>query len=92
MLSAIDVPVFGGSLRVTLAHSSIDRAPDVTVQEVLEREAAAGLADAARLAGLQDSRAGSVSCAARLSRVAQGCRPGRARLRRAVEGRRCCSA
>lgn len=55
VLSAIDVPVFGGSLRVTLAHSSIDRAPDVTVQDVLDREAAAGLTDAARLAGLQDT-------------------------------------
>ncbi|MEO7980309.1 MAG: methyltransferase C-terminal domain-containing protein [Sporichthyaceae bacterium] len=55
VLSAVDVPVFGGSLRVTLAHSSIDRPPDATVQEVLEREAAAGLADAAQLAALQDT-------------------------------------
>ena len=55
VLSAHAEPVFGGSLRVALVHAADDRLPDDTVQPEFDAEAAAGVTDAARLAGLQQA-------------------------------------
>ena len=53
VVSAQEVPVFGGSLRVLLAHGTAGRPADATVEPVLAAERAAGLDDPARLAVLQ---------------------------------------
>jgi hypothetical protein len=47
------VPVFGGSLRVVLAHAPSAHAPEASVAAVLAAEEAAGLADPERLHELQ---------------------------------------
>src|SRR5690606_32239075 len=53
------VDLFGGSVQVSLRHTAAGAVPDASVCEVLDDEAAAGLADPVRLAALQ--RAASVS-------------------------------
>ncbi len=51
---AVGEPVFGGSLRIVLAHQESTHAADSTVAEVMAAEAAAGLNDGVGLKSLGD--------------------------------------
>jgi len=59
VLSAQVEPVFGGSLRATLAHRDAGLEPDSSVESVLADEGSAGLADADALARFQNGAASS---------------------------------
>ena len=67
---AVGEPVFGGSLRIVLAHRDSAHAADRTVAEVLAAEAAAGLNDGEGLKSLGDRAARS---AAALRAYSTGC-------------------
>ena len=58
---AVGEPVFGGSLRIVLAHQESTHAADSTVAEVLAAEAAAGLNDGVGLKSLGDRAAKSAA-------------------------------
>jgi hypothetical protein len=61
VISVQATEVFGGSVRVLLAHSAGARQPDGSVAQMLAAEAEAGIADAATLRRLQDAVTRSVA-------------------------------